>query len=94
MRGYVSRVVLNFPRGACSSMWSKTRGSRICTPVNISLRKPADGAIGALLWCFATLDFSGPRTDRSMLVTIRDADGAPLWTRTIRASELRYPRER
>lgn len=40
---------------------------------------------------FATLDFSGPRTDRSLEIAVRDADGGVLWTRTIRAAELRYP---
>jgi alkaline phosphatase D len=40
---------------------------------------------------FAVLDFSGPRTDRSMRITVFDANGAELWTRTIRASELRAP---
>jgi alkaline phosphatase D len=40
---------------------------------------------------FAALDFSGPRTDRSMKITVFDANGAELWTRTIRASALRPP---
>jgi alkaline phosphatase D len=40
---------------------------------------------------FAALDFSGPRTNRSMKITVFDANGAELWTRTIRASELRPP---
>lgn len=38
---------------------------------------------------FATLDFSGPREDRIMKITVRSADGDVVWTREIRASELR-----
>jgi alkaline phosphatase D len=38
---------------------------------------------------FATLDFSGPREDRVMKITVRSADGDVVWTREIRASELR-----
>ena len=41
---------------------------------------------------FAVLDFSGPRTDRSMKITVFDANGSELWTRTVRAAELRAPR--
>jgi alkaline phosphatase D len=40
---------------------------------------------------FATLDFSGPRADRVMTVTVVDKDGQERWTRRIRASELRVP---
>lgn len=38
---------------------------------------------------YALLDVSGPRTDRAMKITLYDPDGSELWTRTIRASELR-----
>lgn len=38
---------------------------------------------------FALLDFSGPRTDRSMKISVHGTDGALLWTRTITARELR-----
>ncbi len=38
---------------------------------------------------FATLDFSGPRADRQMVVTVWNADGAKRWERTVKASELR-----
>ena len=38
---------------------------------------------------FALLDFSGPRTDRSMKISVHDTAGALLWTRTITARELR-----
>jgi alkaline phosphatase D len=38
---------------------------------------------------YALLDFSGPRTDRVMQITLHDAAGTELWTRAIRASELR-----
>lgn len=38
---------------------------------------------------FALLDFTGPRTDRSMKISVHDAAGALLWTRTITARELR-----
>lgn len=38
---------------------------------------------------FATLDFSGPREDRVMKITVQAADGHVVWTREIRASELR-----
>ncbi|MFW6085080.1 MAG: alkaline phosphatase D family protein [Gemmatimonadota bacterium] len=38
---------------------------------------------------FATLDFSGPREDRVLTVTLRATDGSVVWTREIRANELR-----
>ncbi|HUG40524.1 MAG TPA: alkaline phosphatase D family protein [Longimicrobiales bacterium] len=38
---------------------------------------------------FATLAFSGPRTDRVMEITVRDVQGREVWTWTIAASELR-----
>lgn len=38
---------------------------------------------------FATLDFSGPREDRVMTITVRAASGDVVWRRDIRASELR-----
>lgn len=38
---------------------------------------------------YALLDFTGPRTDRSMKITLYDAAGTELWSRTIRAAELR-----
>jgi alkaline phosphatase D len=38
---------------------------------------------------FATLDFSGPRTDRRMTVTVWNADGERKWERIVRARELR-----
>lgn len=38
---------------------------------------------------FALLDFSGPRTDRSMKISVHDTAGALLWTRTITARDLR-----
>lgn len=38
---------------------------------------------------FATLDFSGPRADRVMQVTVWDVNGNELWSREIRARELR-----
>lgn len=38
---------------------------------------------------FATLDFSGPERDRVMNVTVWDAAGEALWSKEIRARELR-----
>lgn len=38
---------------------------------------------------FATLDFSGPRSDRVMRVTVWDVNGDELWSKEIRARELR-----
>ncbi|HJS48526.1 MAG TPA: alkaline phosphatase D family protein [Gemmatimonadales bacterium] len=38
---------------------------------------------------FATLDFSGPRTDRQMVITVWNADGVKRWERVVKASELR-----
>ena len=38
---------------------------------------------------FATLDFSGPRTDRVLTITVRATDGSEVWTREIRAQDLR-----
>ncbi|MFN2420602.1 MAG: alkaline phosphatase D family protein [Gemmatimonadota bacterium] len=38
---------------------------------------------------FAILDFDGPADDRRVMMTIYGSDGAPRWSRTIRASELR-----
>lgn len=38
---------------------------------------------------FATLDVTGPRTDRVLTVAIRDVTGREVWSREIRASELR-----
>lgn len=38
---------------------------------------------------FALLDFSGPRTDRSMKISVHDTAGTLLWTRVITARELR-----
>ncbi|MGH9457731.1 MAG: alkaline phosphatase D family protein [Thermoanaerobaculia bacterium] len=39
---------------------------------------------------YATLAFSGPRTDRVLTMRLHDVDGRTLWERTIRASELRF----
>lgn len=39
---------------------------------------------------FALLDFSGPRTDRTMKITIVDIDGTERWTREIRARDLQF----
>ena len=38
---------------------------------------------------FATLDFSGPRRDRVMRVTVWDVDGDELWTKELQARDLR-----
>lgn len=38
---------------------------------------------------FAILKFSGPLNDRAMTIAIYDKDGKELWTRVIKASELR-----
>ena len=38
---------------------------------------------------FATLDFSGPRTDRRMTITVWDAEGRKKWERVVPAGELR-----
>lgn len=38
---------------------------------------------------FATLDITGPRTDRLLLITLLNHEGKQLWQKQIRASELR-----
>jgi alkaline phosphatase D len=38
---------------------------------------------------FATLDFTGPRAERAMIIRVYDTRGKELWTRTISANELR-----
>ncbi|MDT8436209.1 MAG: alkaline phosphatase D family protein [Gemmatimonadota bacterium] len=38
---------------------------------------------------FATLDVSGPRTDRVLRIAVRDVSGREVWSREIRAAELR-----
>jgi alkaline phosphatase D len=38
---------------------------------------------------YALLDFSGPRTDRTLRITVHDVDGRAIWSHEIRASELR-----
>lgn len=38
---------------------------------------------------FAILEFTGPRQDRRLRITVHDSDGSPLWRRDILASELR-----
>lgn len=38
---------------------------------------------------FATLDFAGPREDRVLTITVRSTSGEEVWTREIRATELR-----
>ncbi len=38
---------------------------------------------------FATLDFAGPREDRSMTIKVYDTAGRELWNRTVKAVELR-----
>ncbi len=37
---------------------------------------------------FATLDFSGPRQDRVLTITVRATDGREVWSREIRATDL------
>jgi len=37
---------------------------------------------------FATLDFSGPRTDRVLTITVRATDGREVWSEEIRATDL------
>lgn len=43
---------------------------------------------------FALLDFSGPRQDRVVKISVYDAAGTELWSRSIRATELRRPEGR
>ena len=38
---------------------------------------------------FATFDVSGPRTDRSLLVVVRNSKGTELWRREFKANELK-----
>ena len=38
---------------------------------------------------FAILEFTGPRLDRTLRITVHDSGGRPLWSRDIPASELR-----
>ena len=38
---------------------------------------------------FAVMEVDGPRTDRSMTITVYDRDGRELWTRSLEARELR-----
>ena len=38
---------------------------------------------------FATLDVRGPRSDRTLVMTVRGVDGAALWSRELRARDLR-----
>ena len=38
---------------------------------------------------FATLDVTGPRSDRVLTMTVRDVDGRTLWSRELRARDLR-----
>ncbi|MCU0626071.1 MAG: alkaline phosphatase family protein, partial [Gemmatimonadaceae bacterium] len=38
---------------------------------------------------FATLDVTGPRSDRVLTMTVRGVDGTARWTRTLRARDLR-----
>ncbi len=40
---------------------------------------------------FALLKFSGKREERMLTISIHDKDGQELWTRSIKASELRVP---
>lgn len=40
---------------------------------------------------FALLKFSGKREERALTLSIHDKDGKELWTRTIKASDLRAP---
>lgn len=40
---------------------------------------------------FATLDVTGPRNDRVLTITVRDAKGALLWTHVIPHKQLRIP---
>jgi alkaline phosphatase D len=37
---------------------------------------------------YATLEFSGPRKDRSMRIRIHDVNGAVLWEKSISATSL------
>lgn len=37
---------------------------------------------------FAVIDVSGPRTDREMLISIRDVNGTVVWNKTIKARDL------
>ena len=42
---------------------------------------------------FGTLTVSGPRTDRTMTMRALGADGVVLWERSVRAADLRTPRD-
>ncbi len=42
---------------------------------------------------FGTLSFTGPRTNRTLTMRTYDADGALLWTESVRAADLRLPDE-
>lgn len=41
---------------------------------------------------YGVLEFSGPRKDRVLAISVKDADGAILWERALRATELSAPR--
>lgn len=43
---------------------------------------------------FGLLRFTGPRTDRKVVLEARGEDGKAVWTHTITREELRYPREK
>lgn len=43
---------------------------------------------------FAMLKFSGPRDDRTLTISIYSVDGKELWTRSIKAEELRTPQQK
>lgn len=42
---------------------------------------------------FATFDVSGPRTDRSLKVTVFDAKGTEIWNKELKASALKEPKQ-
>jgi len=77
----------DFTSSSMTAGLSKPRGAEVNNPNRVS------GTLVTDFHTFGVLRFSGPRTDRSLTMECRDADGNVRWTFTVRANDLRPPRQ-
>lgn len=76
----------DFTSSSITAGLSKPRGAEIDNPYRVP------GTLVADSHSFGILRFSGPRTDRTMVMECVDVDGKVRWTFSIRANDLRPPR--
>lgn len=75
----------DFTSSSLTAGLSKPRGAEVNNPFRVP------GTLVDDAHSFGMLRFSGPRTDRTMVMECVDVDGAVRWTHSVRANDLRPP---